>query len=132
MIDRTWSLPRAVLPGFLASGSLSFAGEPPPPLERVGTIALKSPVGGLDHLALDARRSRLFVANTSNSSLDIVDLKVGKLFKQVQGQARIRGVDYSPDLDRIFVGNGTGGICNVFEGEDYRLPQAARDAFTTS
>jgi DNA-binding beta-propeller fold protein YncE len=27
----------------------------------------------------------------------------------------------SPDLDRIFVGNGTGGVCNVFDGEDYRL-----------
>jgi hypothetical protein len=39
----------------------------------------------------------------------------------VAGQTQIRGVDYSPDLDRVFVGNGTGGVCNVFDGEDYRL-----------
>lgn len=44
-----------------------------------------------------------------------------KLLTQVAGQTQIRGVDYSPDLDRIFVGNGTGGVCNVFDGEDYRL-----------
>jgi hypothetical protein len=93
----------------------------PPPLERVQTIALKGPVGGMDHLAVDAKRGRLFVANTVNDSLDVVDLKAGKLLKQVPGQGRIRGVDYSPEADRVFVGNGTGGVCNTFDGENYDL-----------
>ena len=97
------------------------SGDDAPPLERVGTIALKGPAGGLDHLALDARRGRLFVANTTNNSLDIVDVKAGKLLKQVPGQGRIRGIAYAPDLDRVFVGNGTGGVCNVFDGEDGKL-----------
>jgi len=97
------------------------AAADPPPLERVQTIALKGPVGGMDHLAVDARRGRLFVANTVNNSLDIVDLKAGKLLKQVPGQGRIRGIDYSPDADRVFVGNGTGGVCNTFDGESYEL-----------
>jgi DNA-binding beta-propeller fold protein YncE len=93
----------------------------PAPLERVKTIALKGPAGGLDHLAVDAKRGRLFVANTVNGTLDIVDLRAGKLLKQVPGQGRIRGIDYSPDADRVFVGNGTGGICNTFDGETYEL-----------
>jgi hypothetical protein len=92
-----------------------------PPLVRVQTIALKGPVGGLDHLALDAQRGRLFVANTVNGSLDIVDLKAGRLLKQVPGQGRIRGVAYSPEADRIFVGNGTDGVCNTFDGASYEL-----------
>jgi DNA-binding beta-propeller fold protein YncE len=91
----------------------------PPPLERVQTIALRGPAGGLDHLALDVRRGRLFVANTVNGSLDVVDLKAGKLLKQVPGQGGIRGIDYDPGSDRVFVGNGAGGICNVFDGEGY-------------
>ena len=90
-------------------------------LERVQTIALKGPIGGLDHLALDAKRGRLFVANTVHGSLDVVDLKAGKLFKQVPGQGRIRGIDYSPEANRVFVGNGTGGICNTFDGDNYKL-----------
>jgi DNA-binding beta-propeller fold protein YncE len=93
----------------------------PPPLERVQTIALKGPVGGLDHLAVDAKRERLFVANTAGGSLDILDLKAGKLLKQVPGQGRIRGIAYSPEADRVFVGNGTGGVCNTFDGENYEL-----------
>jgi DNA-binding beta-propeller fold protein YncE len=92
-----------------------------PPMERVKTIALKGPVGGLDHLALDAKRRRLFVANTINGSLDIVDLKMERLLKQVPGQGRIRGVAYSPEADRVFVGNGDGGVCNTFDGESYEL-----------
>jgi DNA-binding beta-propeller fold protein YncE len=92
-----------------------------PPLRRVQTIALKGPRGGLDHLALDVRRGRLFVANTVNGSLDIVDLKVGELLKQVSGQGGIRGIDYDSGSDRIFVGNGVGGICNVLDGQSYEL-----------
>src|SRR5947199_347599 len=64
---------------------------------------------------------RLFVANLSNDSLDIVDLKAGKLLKQIPGQGKIQGVAYAPELDRLFVGNGQDGVCNVFDGKDYSL-----------
>src|SRR5438094_9866705 len=85
----------------------------PATLELVRTIPLKGAAGRLDHLALDAKGHRLFVANLSNNSLDVVDLKAGKLIKQVPGQKKIQGIAYAADLDRIFVGNGVGGECNV-------------------
>jgi DNA-binding beta-propeller fold protein YncE len=92
----------------------------PAPLELVQTIVLKGKAGKLDHLALDAKRDRLFLANTVNGTLDVVDLKAGKLLKQVAGQSGIQGVAYAADLDRVFVGLGTGGYCNVFDGTNYR------------
>jgi DNA-binding beta-propeller fold protein YncE len=104
----------------LATSAPVFAADPPP-LERVQTIVLKGPVGGLDHLAVDAKRGRLFVANTVNGSLDVVDLRAGNLLKQIPGQGRIRGIAYSPEVDQVFVGNGTGGVCNTFDGEGYEL-----------
>jgi DNA-binding beta-propeller fold protein YncE len=113
----SWAL--AVLTVAMPSPSVAAADSPP--LERVQTIALKGPAGGLDHLAIDAKRGRLFVANTVNGSLDVVDLKAGKLLKQVPGQGRIRGIDYCPEVDRVFVGNGTGGVCNTFDGANYEL-----------
>jgi DNA-binding beta-propeller fold protein YncE len=90
-------------------------------LELLQTIPLKGAPGRLDHLAIDSKHARLFVANLSNNSLDIVDLKAGKLIKQIPDQKEIQGIAYAPDLDRIFVGNGTGGECNVFDGKDYKL-----------
>src|SRR5262249_21831665 len=31
------------------------------------------------------------------------------------------GIAYAPDLDRVIVGLGTGGFCNFFDGQDYKL-----------
>jgi hypothetical protein len=99
---------------------LAADGEPAT-LQLLQTIRLKGATGRLDHLAIDGKHARLFVANLSNNSLDIVDLKAGKLLKQIPGQKKIQGIAYAPDLDRIYVGNGVGGQCNVFDGKDYKL-----------
>jgi DNA-binding beta-propeller fold protein YncE len=112
----------AVTMPLLAAAGVRAADEPP--LERVKAIALKGPVGGLDHLAIDSGRGRLFVANTSNNTLDVVDVKAGSLLKQVPDQGRARGVAYSPEADRVFVGNGTGGVCSVLDGKTYEVLKA--------
>jgi hypothetical protein len=49
------------------------------PLKGVRTIQLKGAPSSLDHLLVDAKRARLFVANQSNDTLDLVDLKTNKL-----------------------------------------------------
>jgi DNA-binding beta-propeller fold protein YncE len=100
--------------------SHASSGEPAT-LKLVQTIQLKGAPGRLDHFAIDGKHGRLFVANLSNNSLDIVDLKAGKLQKQIPGQKKIQGIAYALDLDRIYVGNGVGGECNVFDGKDYKL-----------
>jgi DNA-binding beta-propeller fold protein YncE len=91
------------------------------PLERVATIPLKGKAGTLDHLAADWKSSRLFVANQSNDTLDLVDVTNNNLLKQVAGQKVIHSIAYAADLDRIFVGNGE-GVCNVLDGKDYATP----------
>jgi DNA-binding beta-propeller fold protein YncE len=119
--------PRAFVSSLLAAGLLLTAGArpaapaEPATLELVQTISLKGAPGRLDHLAIDSKHGRLFIANLSNNSLDVVDLKAGKLIKQVPGQKEIQGIAYAPDLERIYVGNGIGGECNVFDGKDYKL-----------
>jgi DNA-binding beta-propeller fold protein YncE len=118
--------PRAA-PLVLAAGlvlMLDVAATPaaePATLRLVQTIPLKGMFGRLDHLAIDSKHARLFVANLCNNSLDVVDLEAGKLGKQIPGQKKIQGIAYAPDLDRIYVGNGIGGQCNVFDGRDYKL-----------
>ena len=93
---------------------------------------LKGKAGGLDHLALDAKRDRLFLANKANNTLDVVDLKDGKLLKQMPNQTGIQGVAYAADLDRVFVGLGTNGLCNVFDGDSYKARQDASSSRTTA
>src|SRR5262245_21127172 len=90
------------------------------------TIQLEGAEGRLDHMAIDSKGGRLFVANLSNNSLDVIDLKAGKPVKQIPDQKKIQGVAYAPGLDRIFVGNGMGGECRVFDGKTYQLLHTLR------
>jgi DNA-binding beta-propeller fold protein YncE len=107
-------------------GIAQSAPADPASLELVQTIPLKGAAGRLDHLALDAKGGRLFIANLSNNSLDVVDLKSGKLVKQIPDQQKIQGVAYVPEVDRIFVGNGKDGVCNVFDGKNYELARSIK------
>jgi DNA-binding beta-propeller fold protein YncE len=102
-------------------GPSTTAAAEPTTLELLRTIPLKGAAGRLDHLAIDTQGNRLFIANLSNNSLDIVDLTGSKLLKQIPNQRKIQGVAYVRDLDRIFVGNGQDGVCNVFDGKSYDL-----------
>ena len=106
----------------VATVAVLFLSAPVPAgeLELVQTIVLKGKAGGLDHVAIDAKRERLFVANKVNNTLDIVDLKAGKLLEQKPNQTAIQGIAYAADLDKIFVALGTNGLCNVFDGETYK------------
>src|SRR5262249_20779414 len=91
-----------------------------PPLGKVETIHLNGSAGPLDHLAVDHKRSRLLVANQSNNTLDVVDLKRGKLIKQIPDQKQIHGIAYAADLDRVYVGTGD-GACKALDPEDYTV-----------
>lgn len=94
------------------------------PLELDKTIKLQGPVNKrLDHLALDAKRDRLYIANNGNNTLDIVDLKAGKVLKSIPEQTEIQGVLYVPALDRVFATCATGS-CNVFDGDSGKLLKA--------
>ncbi|HYV38920.1 MAG TPA: hypothetical protein VE988_24765 [Gemmataceae bacterium] len=122
----TWMLAAGTVTVLVAAFAPASAGEPS--LKLVQTIELVGKAGKLDHLFVDVTNQRLFLANKVNNTLDIVDLKAGKLIKQVTGQGGAQGVVYAPDLDRVFVALGTGGFCNIFSGKDYQLVKTVKFA----
>jgi YVTN family beta-propeller protein len=110
----------------LAAGAAAAADAP----ELKQTIAFPGKAGNLDHLAVDAKGGRLFVANKPNNTLDVIDLTTGKVVRQIPDQGKASGVAYAADLDRVYVGNGA-GTCNAFDAaKDYapafsaKLPKA--------
>lgn len=109
----------AAVSGFLTTAGSASAD--PPSLELAQTIVLKGKPGKLDHVIIDTKGNRLFLANKINNTVDVVDLKAGKLTKQLTGQAGAQGLAYAPDLERLYVALGTGGFCNIFSGADYKL-----------
>ena len=56
-----------------------------PPLELVAKIPLGDVAGRIDHLAVDLKRQRVFVAELGNNTLGIVDLANAKLLRRLTG-----------------------------------------------
>jgi hypothetical protein len=88
------------------------------PLRLIQTIPLPDGRGRIDHMALDAGRQRLFVAELGNDSVAVVDLEAGKMTDRIAGVAEPQGVVYAPEFDRLFVTSGETGSVAVFEGRD--------------
>ena len=74
--------------------------------------------GRIDHLAVDVKRRRLFVAELGNNSLGVVDLAAGKVLRTIAGLSEPQGVAYVPFADSVYVANGGDGSVRVLRGDD--------------
>src|SRR5437762_10574688 len=91
------------------------------PLELVQTIPMEGCQGKIDHLAVDVRGKRLFVATSANNSVQVIDLAQGKVVHKIEGLAEPQGIVFLPDLKRLAVGNGDDGSLRIFDGDSYKL-----------
>src|SRR4051794_6416015 len=88
------------------------------PLALDRKIPLGEVSGRIDHLALDSKRQRLFVAELGNNSLGVVDLAAGKVLRRIADLSEPQGVAYVPFSDSVFVANAGDGSVRVLGGED--------------
>ncbi len=94
------------------------AADAGPPLVLERTIPLQGVSGRIDHMAVDLRRGRLFVAELGNGTVDVVDLAAGKAIHRIAGLREPQGVGYSPQADVIAVASAGDGSVRLFQGED--------------
>jgi DNA-binding beta-propeller fold protein YncE len=87
------------------------------PLVLETKIPLGKVNGRIDHLAVDVKRQRLFVAELGNDSLGVVDLASGKA-RTIRGFSEPQGVGYVPFADTVYVANGGDGSVRVLRGSD--------------
>jgi DNA-binding beta-propeller fold protein YncE len=92
-----------------------------PPLQLVQTIPMPNVKGRMDHMDVDVKGKRLFVAGLENGSLEVVDLHAGKRLKSIPGFKKIQGVAYVPSLNKVFVASGDDGMLRVFRGDTLDL-----------
>ena len=115
--------------GFGASAALILAGamaRPPQaqekePLKLVQTIPLPNVKGRIDHMDVDVKGKRLFVAGLENGTLEVVDLKAGKWMRSIPGFKAPQGIAYLPSLNKIFVASNDDGVVRVFSGDKFEL-----------
>ena len=89
------------------------------PLQLETKIPLGDVRGRIDHMAVDLKRQRLFVAELANDSLGVIDLANRKLIRTIAGLKEPQGVGYEPSTDTLYVANAGDGSVRLFEGSDY-------------
>jgi YVTN family beta-propeller protein len=75
--------------------------------------------GRIDHLAVDLKRQRLFVAELGNDSVGVVDLASESVIRTISGLNEPQGVGYELSTDTLYVANARDGSVRLFDGNAY-------------
>src|SRR5574337_367834 len=86
------------------------------PLRLVETIPLPGVAGRIDHMDIDLKGQRLFVAALGNTSLEVLDLHAGRHIRSITGLHEPQGVLFIPESRKIYVTNGQSGTVEMFNG----------------
>jgi DNA-binding beta-propeller fold protein YncE len=104
----------------LASGYLAQV-QGPEPLRLVGKIELPDVQGRIDHMSVDSKGGRLFMAALGNDTVEVFDLAAGKRAQTIRGLAEPQGVLFVPDANRILVAGGGDGSVRIFDASSLAL-----------
>jgi DNA-binding beta-propeller fold protein YncE len=90
----------------------------------VQTISMPNVKGRLDHMDVDLRGKRLFVAGLENGTLEVLDLQAGKWMRSIPGFKKPQGALFAPALNKLFVASGDDGMLRVFKADTLDLLDA--------
>ena len=91
------------------------AGEP---FVLEGKIPLGPISGRIDHLAIDVKGERLFVAELGNDTVGVVDLKARTLLRNLLDAHEPQGLGYVAATSTLFVAAGDTGTVSLYRGRD--------------
>jgi WD40 repeat protein len=101
-------------------------GQDKPTLRLIQTIPLPGVNGRLDHMAVDLEKSRLFVAAVTYGTLEVVDLKAGKVINSLTGMKDTQdAVFLGGNFNKLYV-SSIDGTLRIYQGETFRLVQALK------
>ena len=89
-------------------------------LQLKQTIVLPGVEGRIDHLDLDVANERLFVCALGNNTAEVLDLRKGERVHTISGLGAPQGLVYIPELNRLFIANDKGGVCNVYDAKSFQ------------
>jgi DNA-binding beta-propeller fold protein YncE len=89
------------------------------PLRLEKTILLPDVKGRIDHMSIDVKNQRLFMAALGNNTVEVIDVAHGKRIHSIPGLHEPQGVLYLPDVNKLYVANGDDGTLRIFDGAPY-------------
>jgi DNA-binding beta-propeller fold protein YncE len=92
------------------------------PLVLVRVIPMPGVQGRFDHMAVDNKTGRIFVAVYGNDSVEVLEVQRGRRVHSIQtGFSKPQMVAYLSESNRIVVSNEGDGSCKIFDADTYKL-----------
>ena len=110
--------PLSLLLVFVCFASAAYS-QANAPLKMSQTIPLPGVEGRIDHMSVDVKGQRLFVAALGNNTVEVVDLAQGKRSRSITGLKEPQGIVYIPTLDQVVVANGADGTVRTFDARSF-------------
>jgi DNA-binding beta-propeller fold protein YncE len=101
--------------------SLAAIAQVPPSLSLQKTIPLPGLSGKFDHFAIDLAGQRLFAAATGNHSVEVIDLKTGKIAQSITGLSKPHGLAWSESTGSLYVADGSTAELRSYQGNPFKL-----------
>ena len=99
--------------------SLTLSQAAAPPLVRKATIPLPNVRGRMDHLGVDIKGQRVFLAEIGNGGVEAIDLATNKSLHTITGFGEPQGIYFDAAANRLFVASGDDGTVKIFDGTTY-------------
>jgi len=90
-------------------------------LRLIRTISIPNVKGRLDHMDVEVRGKRLFVAGLENGTFEVADLKTGQWMRSISGFKKPQGALYIAEFNKLFLASGDDGMVRVFRGDTLQL-----------
>jgi DNA-binding beta-propeller fold protein YncE len=107
---------KLIIAVFLCFSLSVAAAENEVALKLVRTIPLPDVDGRIDHFAIDVKGRRAFLAALAKNTIEVVDLKVGRVTRTLTGFAKPQGVLFVPQLNKLVVACGVDGSVKMLDG----------------
>ncbi len=91
------------------------------PLRLVQSMAMPGVGGRFDHLAVDLKGNRLFLAARVNKTIEVFDLAAGKRIHTISGIGTPHAEYYVPGTNELLVSVGDDGTCKFLRGDTFEL-----------
>lgn len=89
-------------------------------------ISLPGVKGRIDHLAISSKDRIAYIAALGNNTLEVVDLKNGKVIHSISGLDEPQGVEYISGSNEIFLTNGGNGNCYFYDADSFEKTATIR------
>lgn len=102
-----------------AAFALTACSQSTVPLRLVQTIPLPNVDGFLDHMGVDVQGQRLFVPTEVQKTVEVIDLRAGKVVHTITGLSNPHTALYLAESNQLFVTDARLGTCEVLRGDTY-------------